>query len=422
PNALKFNLTFERLDIEGPPTSGKTPREEAVKLMRLNNAPCGRVANNVLRGGLIELFGGPWQVVDNDYRGTPAGTFAYSVFAAHDPYDLLIKNNKARPVGPGGKVWRFLVLTGRGSSDRVEDNVVEGVGPRDDDTVTDNSPEIVLTESYHLCFEGKPAAVSADGRLVKVGTLRGISPRTGDVVSVVSGAGAGQWRRIAQRVEPTVYYLDAPLPKGSDVLSVSPGFIDDAYEGNTIDAREGRGAGCLVLAGNHFGTRVRNNRFIGAGDAFRLVAFPSESPNIWGWSHVPFFGGLIEGNVIEDSERGGSIGVDHGPAVKANKGRVYMTVTLKNNVVRWSEPFLTRQKKGKWPGAGITLGIPGSFDPGELVVGESGDRLEAPPRTPSASALRVNAAVLNGRPYTKRVFTLPTGSPSASAGLGQGKP
>jgi len=405
PTTLKFHLTLDGLDIEGPAASGKTPWEEAVKLMRLNYAVGGRVTGNVLRGGVIEVFGGPWRLADNDYRGTPAGTFAYSVFAVHDPHDLVVKNNKARPVGPGGKVWRFLVLTGRGSGDRVEDNTVERVGPRDDDTMTGyNSPEIILTESYHLCFEGKPAAISNDGRVVKIGPPRGVAPRTGDVVSVVSGTGTGTWRRIAQRIEPTTYYLDAPLPKGSEILSISPGFIDGVYAGNTVDARNGRGAGCLVLAGNHFGTRVTNNRFVGAGDAFRLVAFPSETPNIWGWSHVPFLGGVVEGNVIEDSERGGSVGVDHGPAVKTNKGRVYMTVSLKNNVVRWSEAFL---KSVKETPPGITLGVPGSADPGELVVTESGDRLEAPARALKGFPLRVNAALLNGQACTARMLALP---------------
>jgi hypothetical protein len=421
PNLPKFNLSFERLDIEGPPPSGKGPWEEAVKLMRLTNAACGRVVNNVLRGGLIELFGGPWVVEDNDYRGTRPATFSFGVLAVHDPFDVVVRNNKAKPVGPSGKSWRFLVFTGRGYLDRVENNVIEQVGPRDDDTITGfNSPEVMLTESYYLWFEGKPAAVSADGRLVKLGSVRGMAPRTGDVVSVVAGAAAGQWRRIAQRIEPTAFWLDAPLPKGADVISITPGFVDEAFEGNSVDARGGRGAACLVLAGNQFGARVRNNRFLGAGEAFRLLAFPSEVPSIWGWTHVPFFGGLVEGNVIEDSETGGSVGVDHGPAIKSNKGRVYMTVTLKDNIVRWSEPFLSRlaRTEAKRPAAGITLGVPGSFDPGELVVDESGNRLDAPPRALSNAVLKVNAALLNGRALTNRELPLPAGRPPASTGLG----
>ncbi len=49
--------------------------------------------------------------------------------------------------------------------------------------------------------------------------------------------------------------------------------------------------------------RLVNNKILGPGEAFQVYAYASESPNIWRWTHVPFFGGVIEGNTIEDSER-----------------------------------------------------------------------------------------------------------------------
>ncbi len=412
-NTPKDHLTFDHLDLEGPPKVGNGPWEEAVKLMRLNFAMGGRITNNVLRGGLIEIFGGPWLIAENNHRGTPLGTFTYSVFAGHDAHDLVIRKNRAKPIEPTGKVWRFLVLTGRGAFDRIESNVIERVGPRDDDTLKGfNSPEIILTESYHLKFEGKAAAISADGRIVKVDALRGQAPRIGDVVSVVAGPGAGAWRRIALKIEPTTFYLDGPLPQGAEILSIASGFVDEIFSENSVDAREGGGAGALVLAGNHFGTRVLKNRFLGAGDAFRLMAFASETPNIWGWSHVPFFGAIVEGNLIEDSERGGSVGIDHGPMVKTNKGRVYMTVVLKDNIVRWSPDFLSRQKT---PVSGITLNLPGSIDPGELLVNESGDRVDPPAVAKSAATeLRVNAAILNGVAVKDRKYVFPRTKPESS--------
>ncbi len=421
PSAPKFNLVFEHLDIEGPPSTGKSPWEEAVRIVRSNNAMCGRIENNVLKGGLIELFGGPWQVTGNDYRGTPADTYTQAVVAAHDSCDLVVSHNKAKPIGPGGKVWRFLVLTGRGSFDRVENNIIEQIGPRDDDTKKENAPEIILTESYHLGFEGRPVALSADGQLVKVGEVPGRTPRTGDVVAVVAGQGAGQWRRIAQRIEPDVYYLDAPLPKGAEIISVSQGFIDEVFAGNQIDARDGRDACCLVLAGNHYGTKVVKNRFLGAGDAFRLLACPTETPFLWGWSHAPFLGSQVEGNIVEDSERGGTLAVEHGGLIKSNKGRVYMTVTVKENVVRWSEPFLSRMAKtdAKHPKAGITLGTPGSLDPGELVVTESGNRLDSASRGSAASALQLGAAIVNGRPTMTPGLVPPPRDTSAKTGSGK---
>lgn len=425
PNLPKVNLTFEGLDLEGPQKSGKDAWEEAPKLMRLVNASNGRIVKNVLRGGLVELFGGPWRFEENDYRGTPPGTFTHGVLAVHDPHDLVVSNNRAKPVGPSGKTWRFLILTQRGSNDRVENNVVEGVGPRDDDTIPSaNAPEIVLTESYHLWFEGKPAAVSADGRVVKVGHLLETPARTGDIVSALSGPGAGKWRRIAQRLEPTVYLLDAPLPRGSAVVAISPGFAHEVFSGNTIDAKGGRAAGGFVLAGNHFGTVVRNNRIVGAGEPLLIMAYPSETPRLWGWSHAPFLGGLIEGNTLEDSERGAVIGVNHGGITKSNKGRVYMTLSLRGNTVRWSEPFLSRlsQSPLKRPAAGITLGYAQSLDPGELVVDEKDNRLVAPAGTPASSALKVNAAILNGRSVTNRAFTLPSAAEPLSTGRNDSRP
>jgi hypothetical protein len=217
------------------------------------------------------------------------------------------------------------------------------------------------------------------------------------------------------RVEPTVYLLDEPLPKGSEVISVSPGFVGERFEKNTIDDRGGSRAAGFVLPGNHFGLKLVNNRVVGPGDAMQLFAYASETPGIWGWSHVPFLGGVIEGNIIEDSERGATIGVYHGGPTKSNKGRVYMTLSLKGNTVRWTEPFLSRLA-GKGPAAGITLGFAGSIDPGEIKVAESENKLDSPARASSAPGLKVIGAEVNGRAMTNRTIALPSGRAAASAG------
>ena len=75
------------------------------------------------------------------------------------------------------------------------------------------------------------------------------------------------------------------------------------------------------------------------------MAYPTETPGMWGWSHAAtFLGGVIEGNILEDAERGGVLGVQHdGRYIKTNRGRTYMSVKLNENVVRWSESFLSRQ-------------------------------------------------------------------------------
>ena len=64
---------------------------------------------------------------------------------------------------------------------------------------------------------------------------------------------------------------------------------------------------------------------------------------VWGWSHAPFLGAVIEDNTLEDAAGGTILGVEHSARdIKSNKGRTYMTIALNRNVVRWTEPFLQR--------------------------------------------------------------------------------
>jgi hypothetical protein len=420
PDDPKKNLTIAGLDLEGPPADDPSGWADAPRLLRLVSARSGRIEGNRLRGGPIEVVGGPWQVVDNDYRGTPPGLVSPCVVAAHGSHDLLVKGNRARPEGRSGKTWRFLVMTNRGAEDRVEDNVIEGIGPRDDDTIPwANAPEIVLTESYRLCYEGKLAAASPDGRVVKVHPLQGETPRVGYAVAALAGKHAGRWCRIAQVIDPTTYVLDAPLPRGAEWVSVAEGgFVRETFQGNTIDARGGRRASGLVLAGNHFGTQVLDNRLLG-GEAFRIAACASERPGPWGWSHVPFLGVTVAGNTIEDAEQGAIVGVDHGPAARAGRGRTYMTVALRDNTVLWSDEFLARLARDGRDARppGLVVGSEGSIDPGELVIKEEGDRLQAPSGTPPGVSLKVVSAVLNGRETVGRGYALPA-SPSTAAASG----
>ena len=63
----KENLTFTHLDLEIPPVPNKSGWVEALRLMRLIRARSGVIAGNILRGGTIEFFEGPWRIVDNDF-------------------------------------------------------------------------------------------------------------------------------------------------------------------------------------------------------------------------------------------------------------------------------------------------------------------------------------------------------------------
>lgn len=414
PNEFKRNLVLESLDLETPPAANPGGWENAPSLMRLINTSGGVIAHNTLRGGSIELFSGPWRIEANDYRGTPPGTYCDGVIAAHNPNDLVVRDNRAQPVGPSGKTWRFLILTGQGAHDRIENNTIVGIGTRDGDTIPwSNAPEIVLTESYTILFEGKPAALSADGRLVRIDRSHNRPPRTGDVVAILAGKGAGHWRKIAQAINGTTFLLDEPLPAGVDLISIATGFVNETFRKNSIDAPGGSRAVALQLTGNHFGTRVLENRFAGAGDACQIFACATESPRFWGWSHVPFLDAQVVGNTFEDSERGASFAVQHGKPIKTNRGRVYLTFRLEGNRVRWTEAFLARHKG---QGGGITLGSPDSLDPAEMRAEARANRLDAPKGAPPAASLFVPSALYNGKEIVGKSYALPSDNAAPEVG------
>jgi hypothetical protein len=416
----KVNVAFTHLDLEIPPIENTAGWVDALRLMRLIGAKSGLIAGNVLRGGPIEFFDGPWRVVDNDFRGTPPATFSHGVFVGHQTHDLLLRGNRAHSALPGGKTWRFLVLTTQGANDVVERNIIEGIGAREGDTIPwSNEPEIILTEAYHVKYEGKVMALSADGRVLRIGRPQAGSVRTGDVVSLLRGPAAGQWRRIVQAIDSSTFLVEPPIPAGTEVVSISPGFVAEVFEENRIDVRGGRRSTGLVFVGNHFGTRIINNHLMGGDSAFKLTACPTETPVMWGWSHAPFLGGVIEGNIIEDAEQGGVLGVEHDPrSVKSNQGRTYMTVQVDNNVVRWSEPFILRMagSGSKPPLAGLTLGYSPSHDPGELVVHARGNRLEAPSAGRQGPSLVIHAADYNAQRIVNRKFQLPSAGSAAASG------
>jgi hypothetical protein len=409
----KENLVFTHLDLEIPPVGNNAGWTAAVRLMRLIRAKSGVIAGNVLRGGPIEFFEGPWRVVDNDYRGTVPGTFSPGVFTGHGTYDLILRDNRARDVGASGKTWRFLVLTWQGFGDVVERNLSEGLGALEGDTIPwSNFPEIILTESYHVRYEGRVMGLSADGRLLQTGRAQEFPGRTGDVVSLLAGPAAGEWRRIVQALDTVTYLVDRPIPAGTTVVSITAGFIGERFESNRIDIRGGRKSSGFVFVGNHFGTRIVNNELLGGEGAFKLTACPTEAPMMWGWTHAPFLGGVIEGNTFEDAERGGTLGVEHDPrSVKSNEGRTYMTVRLDKNVVRWSAPFLRRLRRDKIAPGGVVIGYTPSSDPGELVVRASQNRLEAPTAELYVPSLVVHGARYNAKMLVNRQFRLPTATP-----------
>jgi hypothetical protein len=393
---VKAGIVLRNLDLESPSSPG--PWDPAPNLIRLLTAINGRIEKNTLKGGSTELKNGPWSVVDNHYRGAVPNTATPAAFSVHDPQDLLLARNHVAPEGPSGKTWRFLILTGTGTNDVIRDNVVERIGPRDGDTIPDaNASEVVLTESYRIHFEGRPLMVAPDGWILRIPPPQGPPAPTGSVVAILSGPHAGEWRRVAQAIDSQTYLMETPLPPGAAIVSLASGFVNETFARNRIDCRGSRVAVDMVLNGNHFGTRVIGNQFLGGGGGWMISACPTESPVHWGWSHAPFLGAIFERNTIEDAVQAGSILVEHGPRMKSNRGRTYMSMTLKDTVLRWTRAYPQNPDRPQ-DGAAITIGAKGSIDPAELALTESGTRLENPAGLRSR-AFRLLAARVNHKNY-----------------------
>lgn len=416
---LKANLRFVGLDLQAPPVvTSATELQNAPQLLRLVTAENGQILNNKLSGGPTQIVGGPWTVSGNTYTGAIAGTRVFDVIAGHWVHDVTIQGNVARSDAGSGKTYRFVVLTGSGDNVNIDGNTVSGIGPRDDDTVAaPNAPETILTEAYRVRFEGQPLAVSSEGRVVQIPTPQGDPIQAGDVLAVLSGPYAGQWRRVAQIISPTAVLLDSPLPTDGAIgaISISTGFVDLKITGNTIDDTGSSVAAPLVLVGSQFGTEVKNNRFVGGAGSL-IVSFPSEQPVHWGWSHTPVLDVSITGNTFEDAAVPLTIGVDRNDATKSSKGRVYFEGDLTGNVVSFTSSYLTGRSLTTSPLA-IRLGSVRALDPAETQVHASNNYLKIPAGVVAGPGIGLDVATLNGEEIVRSTIPLPLLQATAPTGL-----
>lgn len=390
------NLVFQNLDLQSPPASS-TDWEEAVRLFRLANAQSGTIQNNTLKGGTTEFFNGPWLISGNTYHGTPPHTVSYGVFAGHYTHDVRIIGNTIQGSSESSKTWRFAVLTQASVNDVIADNVVSGVGPKDDDVLPNpNAPETILTEAYRLHFEGAPSAVSPDGMVVQIPYLQEWIVRTGDVLSILEGPEAGQWRRIRQALSATSFLLDRPIDPATPIVSIATGVVDLTVADNLIDSRGSSVSMEIVLAGNLFNASVHDNQIIGGRRAIWIYGSPTEAPNIWGWSHTPVLDFTVRDNLMIDSIEGAVINVEHGIYVKTNLGRVYMTGAVLNNQVVWSQEFVDRRAATGSTPTGLQIGNDWSLDPGEAWLTLDGESYLAQPGQSQAPAMVIASAMING--------------------------
>ena len=367
--------------------------EQDMNLVRTNFGDCGTIANSTFQGGTIEACGGPWNITGNTVLGSTTDTYSAGAFALQTTHDVSLVGNQVTQSDPSGREFRLVNLAGSGFDDTIENNSFGGGQIGNElsySTTTDqftgiNDPEVILAESsYGVLFEGRPSAISADGRLLVLSNLRAyalpVVSGPGMVVSILAGVNAngtpnmseaGQWFRVAQQVsltsDNTIELLmeDSlpPLPSGGYyVIEVTGGFVDNTVANNTINL-SGKSSTGVVFNGEDYGTRIVGNHFIGGstyetvytGTAISLSAVDYSAPGGYGpfpmpagWTTLPDLGTVIEGNTIDDSLGGMVIGVDHGINYWASQvettsetGRVFLTASVTNNTFEFDSSFLS---------------------------------------------------------------------------------
>jgi hypothetical protein len=428
---IDVGLAFTNLDIVAPAAAAPGVWETAVALMNFDDGDTGVIAGNALTGGWIQLGAAPWRVEGNDYRGAVADTITPSFLAARRSFDLDIIGNHAHQVDPRGIAQRFIVMgnadSGQGIGNTIAGNTIDGGIGTPTTNVPDgwnNNPEIILTETYQPRFEGAPSAVSPDGYVLQVPHLRGPVARTGDVVSILTGPHAGEWRMIAQSLDATRYLLDEPLPAGEFAIAIGRGYVDQAYRDNTVDLRGMIPNNvAIVVSGNHWGQRIEGNTFLG-GEALRVGAgsnegaFEGRYPAPWGWSRLPVFGLVIDGNAFADSSIALSVAHDRG-ANKSSAGRTYLQGTFSNNTFEWDDPSRPAVVIGSGgdPGRGepaYTRANHPWLTPGEVVL-DVRDNFAAR----GTAWFKAYSAVLNGSPADDQSWTLAAVTVPTAASLGQ---
>ena len=195
-------------------------------LVRTNDLDTGSIASSTFQGGPIELYGGPWSITGNTVLGSTARTYSPGAFALHSPHDVIVQGNQVTQSDPAGREFRLVSMAVSGYDNLIQGNSFGGGAGQLGNEVTYsavngqfggiNDPEIIMAESsYGVLFEGRPGAVSGDGRLLVLPQVRAwVAPGStgpGLVVSILSGVGqgglpdpshAGEWFRVAAASEP----------------------------------------------------------------------------------------------------------------------------------------------------------------------------------------------------------------------------
>jgi hypothetical protein len=403
--APKVDVNLENLDILYNPTAADLGgySTDTVRLIQMSDGDSGQISGDVLRGGFVEVVGGPWKITDNDYQGATTGSTVVDAFVVRDGHDVVIQGNHAHSVGASGITYGFAYFSDAGWETSFLDNVVDGGIGRDAAVSPGgqyNFPSIILTESYAPHYEGVAVTDPDNSRMLRVPALRGNPGAAGDIVTILSGPDAGSWFRIAQVIDAHNYLLDGDLPVGNYAVSISQGFVDETYAGNRIDATSLQQSSSIAfdLVGAHANTSIRGNTVIGC-TPFDITSAPTEGsagsatpyPAPWGWTHLPVFGLVVDGNTFRDPtfwtapadgtaavEGVGvaTLDVEHAPLIRATTGRVYLTASLTNNLFDLTDTFLNGTSGNLTV---LQIGDASALDPSELRVSSlQGNTYQAP--------------------------------------------
>jgi hypothetical protein len=424
--------------------------EQDIELIRTNDQDTGSIMGSTFRGGSIELFAGPWTIAGNNVLGSTAFTYSPGAFAMHSPHDVLIEGNQVSQADPNGHEFRLVVMSVSGYGDTIQGNSFGGgagqVGDELGYSATSsqfggiNDPEVILAEStYGVLFEGRPGAISNDGRLLVLPHLRADAyagfTGPGLVVSILAGVNhdgsanmglAGTWYTVAQQASLSAgntitLMMQDPLPAmpqgGYYIVEVTGGFVNNAFVDNTIDLL-GKSSTGIVINGEDYHSVVIGNTFKGGsvyqtvytGTAISLGAAIASAPSgsgpfplPAGWTALPDLGAIVDSNTIIDSVGGIVIGVQHaanywGAAVASTSetGRVFVTASVSRNTFEFDSSFLS-----SWAASYLTDGNDPaeSSRPPTITIG-AGFSGEAPgpygsPRFPwtVGNAINVNANI-----------------------------
>ncbi len=245
--------------VDGDGVGAVYAGELAMDLVRTNDLDTGSIKSSTFQGGSIEVYGGPWTIAGNTVKGSIrrdvlVGCFCAPLAARRHPLwqsGHAIRPGRAR-VSPGGHGGLGLRQRDRGKHIRRRRRATGNEWDYSSATgqfYGINDPEVITAEStYGVLFEGRPGAVSADGRLLVLPNVRAWatagSTGPGLVVSILEQVGqngapepghAGEWFPVAQQVSlssaNTIELLmEDPLPalpaQGYYVVEVTGGFVE----------------------------------------------------------------------------------------------------------------------------------------------------------------------------------------------------